>query len=278
MRVSILQMCSTDDPSENAKTLVDAVAQAASEGAQLVLTPEVSNCVSASRTRQEAVLHTEAEDQTLAAVRAAARAHGVWVMLGSLALKTGDPDGRFANRCLLIDDQGDVQARYDKIHMFDVILSDSEQYHESKGYRPGDRAVIGQTPWATLGMTICYDLRFPQLFRDLAQAGAQVLTVPSAFAMATGQAHWETLLRARAIETGCFVLAPAQSGLHGATRGKSRETWGHSMVVAPWGEVLLDMGQKVGLATLDLDLAKGDTARRRVPSLSHDRPYRAPKV
>ena len=212
----------------------------------------------------------------LAGLRDRAAKHGFWLLIGSLALKTDDPDGRFANRSFLIAPDGAIAARYDKIHMFDVTLSESERYRESDGFRPGNRAVVADTPLARIGLSICYDLRFPQLYRALAGAGAQILTVPAAFAVATGRAHWEVLLRARAIETGAFVLAPAQCGTHPATTGRARETWGHSLAVAPWGEVLADAGDRPGVALVDLDLDRVAEARGRVPSLSHDRDFGTP--
>ncbi len=276
MRVGLLQLTSSDDPDANIAATLDLVAEAAGAGAELVATPEVTNCVSTSRTRQTRVLCREAADPTLAALCGAAERHGFWVLAGSLALATGDPDGRFANRSFLIDPGGQVAARYDKIHMFDVTLSEAETYRESDGYRPGTRAVLAAAGAVRIGLTICYDIRFPALYRALAQAGAQVLAVPSAFSPVTGAAHWEPLLRARAIETGCFVVAPAQTGRHAAIRGRRRETHGHSMVVAPWGEVLLDMGTAPGAAVVDLDLAQVEAARQKVPSLSGDRSFAAP--
>ena len=176
----------------------------------------------------------------------------------------------------LIAPDGSIRARYDKMHMFDVTVSDSESYRESAAYRPGDRAVLAQGPWA-VGMTVCYDIRFAQLYRALAQAGAQVLTVPAAFSPVTGAAHWETLLRARAIETGCYVLAPAQTGTHPQTTGRVRATHGHSLAVAPWGEVLADAGTQPGVVYADLDLEAVRSARARVPSLTHDRPHAPPE-
>ena len=269
-------MNSSDDPSENAETLCQAVADAKAAGADILMTPEVSNCVSASRTHQSAVLHQEKDDPTLAAVMAACSEQRLWTLVGSLALKTGDDDGRFANRSFLIDDTGQVRARYDKMHMFDVTLSETESYHESRGYRPGTDAVTASIPGGTLGLSICYDVRFAYLYRRLAQAGAHILTVPSAFSVPTGRAHWEVLLRARAIETGCFVVAPAQTGTHRASRGKERQTYGHSLVIAPWGDVILDAGDAVGLSVVDLDLSKVDKARAQIPSLRHDRPFDGP--
>ena len=276
MRAALVQMTATDAPETNLALAGAALDAAAADGAGFVLTPEVTNCVSASRARQVEVLRPEASDPVLAGLRDRAAKHGVWLLIGSLALKTDDPDGRFANRSFLIAPDGAIAARYDKIHMFDVTLSESERYRESDGFRPGDRAVVADTPFARIGLSICYDLRFPQLYRALAGAGAQILTVPAAFAVATGRAHWEVLLRARAIETGAFVLAPAQCGTHPATTGRARETWGHSLAVAPWGEVLADAGDRPGVALVDLDLDRVAEARGRVPSLSHDRDFGTP--
>ncbi|MFV1874203.1 carbon-nitrogen hydrolase family protein [Nioella sp.] len=273
MRAAILQMCSSDDPGENTETVLTALAEAKAAGADILLTPEVTNCVSQSRSHQASVLHRQETDPTLAAVRDAARDAGIWVLLGSLGVQSGDADGRFANRSLMISDTGEIAGWYDKIHMFDVNVTETETFRESDGYRPGDRAVVVQTPWARFGLSICYDMRFAYLYRDLAKAGAQVLTVPAAFSPVTGKAHWETLLRARAIETGCFVIAPAQTGDHKVSTGKPRQTHGHSLVVAPWGEVLLDAGTDPGLHVIDVDVKEVDKAQGRVPSIRHDRPY-----
>ncbi len=273
MRAAVLQMCSSDQPGENLDTVLSAIDDAKAAGADMLLTPEVTNCVSQSRSHQREVLRPQDEDPLLQAVQQVAATRGIWVLLGSLAVKTTDADGRFANRSLLISDRGEIVGWYDKIHMFDVQVSETETFRESAGYRPGDRAVVVDTPLARFGLTICYDMRFPYLYRDLAKAGAQVLTVPAAFSPVTGKAHWESLLRARAIETGCFVIAPAQTGNHTISRGKPRQTHGHSLVVAPWGEVLLDAGTAPGLHVIDLDIKEVDKARGRVPSLGHDRPY-----
>jgi predicted amidohydrolase len=276
MRTALLQLTSSDRPEENLATIRAMMGQAAGDGADLILTPEVSNCVSASRSHQQAVLAPEESDPVLAGLREEAARLGVWLLIGSLALKTQEADGRFANRSFLIDDTGEIRARYDKIHMFDVDVSPEETYRESDGFRPGTRAVLAETPWARIGLSVCYDVRFPHLYRRLAQAGAQILTVPAAFSHVTGAAHWEVLLRARAIETGCFVLAPAQTGTHAASRGKARRTHGHSLVVAPWGDVLADGGTAPGIVTVDLDLAEVAKARNRVPSLRHDREFDGP--
>jgi deaminated glutathione amidase len=275
MRAALVQMNSGDDPSENAAAAEAMIREAAAGGATLVLTPEVTNIVSGSRSRQRAVLAREEDDPTLARLRAVAAETGIWLLIGSLALLTRDSDGRFANRSFLVGPDGGVLARYDKIHMFDVDLDGGESYRESAGFRPGERAVAAEAGGARIGMTVCYDLRFPHLYRDLAKAGAQILAAPSAFTVPTGRAHWHVLLRARAIETGCFVLAPAQVGAHPAREGPERRTYGHSLAVDPWGAVIADAGGEApGVVFADLDLAEVARARARVPSLGHDRPYR----
>jgi predicted amidohydrolase len=274
LRVGLIQLNSSDDPKTNLSPTCNLVRQAASQGAKFILTPEVTNCVSASRARQTEVLVPESEDQNLAAIRAEAKRTGAWVLIGSLALSDPSGDGRFVNRSFLISPSGEIVARYDKMHMFDVTISETESYRESAGYRPGSSAVLAEVAGVTIGLTVCYDLRFPYLYRDLAQAGAQILTIPSAFAPETGAAHWEVLLRARAIETGCFVLAPAQCGSHAASLGRLRQTHGHSLAVDPWGTILADGGVAPGVTLVDLDLKAVDDARRRIPSLTHDRNYR----
>ena len=276
MRAALLQLNVTDDPAENLPRTLAMVRQAHAEGAGFILTPECSNLLSANRTHQRAVLRLEADDPTLARLREAAAALNIWLLIGSLGLLSADADGRFANRSFLIGPDGGVVARYDKIHMFDVNVSESEIYRESAAYRPGSRAVLAETPFGRIGLTVCYDLRFPQLYRSLAQAGAEILTVPAAFNHITGAAHWEVLLRARAIETGCYVLAPAQTGFHPEKAGRGRRTHGHSLAVAPWGEVLVDGGTDPGISYVDLDLARVAEARARIPSLSHDRAYAGP--
>ncbi|WP_375687826.1 carbon-nitrogen hydrolase family protein [Pseudooceanicola sp. LIPI14-2-Ac024] len=273
MRVALLQITSSDDPAENLGMVSELIRKAAADGAEFVLTPEVTNCVSASRSRQEEVLRSPEEDPFLAAMPELARELGIWLLLGSIGLKTTDPDGRFANRSFLFSPEGAEVAWYDKIHMFDVQVSETETYRESAGYRPGSRAVVAETDFAPIGMTVCYDIRFPMLYRTLAQAGARILTVPAAFSPLTGEAHWESLLRARAIENGCWVLAPAQCGTHRASQGRERTTHGHGMVIAPWGEVILDQGTEPGIASFDLDLEAVDKARGKVPSLTHDREF-----
>ena len=275
MRGALLQMTSSDDPGQNQDLVVDMIERAVQDGAQICLTPEVTNCVSTSRSRQEDVLQREEHDTSLAAFRAAAQHAGIWLLIGSLALKTDD---RFINRSYLIAPDGGVVAHYDKIHMFDVQVSETETYRESAGYRPGETAVIADTDFGQIGLCICYDVRFPSLFAALARAGASIITVPSAFSPVTGDAHWETLLRARAIETGAWILAPAQTGTHAALHGKARKTHGHSMVIDPWGTVVLDAGTEPGIYRFDIDPAQAARARAKIPALDHIRPFATPQL
>ncbi len=276
MRTALIQLNGSDDPTENTNRTLESIDEAVASGAEFVLTPEVTNCISASRPHQRKVLCYQDGDPTLAAMREKAASSSVWLLVGSLALRTDDADGRFANRSFLISPDGSVEAWYDKIHMFDVSISNTEFYRESSGYRPGERAVVAGTPLGKIGLTICYDIRFPGLYRQLAQLGAEILTVPSAFSTVTGAAHWDSLLRARAIETGAFVLAPAQTGRHQARRGRSRETYGHSMVVDPWGSVLADALTDPGVIIVDLDLAEVSKARNRIPSLTGAARFQGP--
>ena len=276
MRAGLVQLTVSDDPAANLVQTVARVRAAVAGGAGFVLTPEATNGLSSDRAHQRTVFHLEAADPTLAALRGEAARAGIWLLIGSLALLTEDADGRFANRSFLIGPDGAIVARYDKIHMFDVNETETEVYRESAAYRPGHRAVLADTPFGRIGMTVCYDLRFPQLYRRLAQAGAEIITVPAAFNHLTGAAHWETLLRARAIETGCFVLAPAQTGLHLEAGGKGRRTHGHSLAVAPWGEVLGDGGQEPGVTFATIERAEVARARARIPALSHDRSFDGP--
>ncbi len=276
MRAALLQLNSGDRPAANIPQVRADMRQAADRGARFVLTPEVTNCVSQSRSHQQAVLQHEEDDRTLAALRETAAELGVWLLIGSLGLLTRDPDGRFANRSFMIAPDGGIVARYDKIHMFDVDMDAVETFRESAAYRPGGRAVVARTEFAPVGMTVCYDLRFPGLHCALAKAGARILTVPAAFSPVSGAAHWHVLLRARAIETGCFVLAPAQCGDHPIGVGRPRRTYGHSLAVSPWGEVLADAGAEPGVMIVDLELSDVDRCRRKIPSLAHDRPYAGP--
>jgi predicted amidohydrolase len=265
-RIALLQAQSGIDPGRNAAALVEAVRQASAGGAAMVFTPEMSGLLDRDRARAAAHVRVEEEDEVLAAVRAAAREHGLWVHLGSLALKV---DGeRLANRSFVIDDRGEIRARYDKIHLFDVDLPTGESWRESATYRPGERLVVVEgTPVGRLGLSICYDLRFPALFAALAEAGAETVAVPAAFTVPTGQAHWQVLLRGRAIEAGLFVVAAAQAGRH----EDGRETYGHSLVAGPWGEVLREMNGEPGLAFAEVDLGRIAESRGRVPALQHRR-------
>ncbi len=277
MRAALIQLNVSDDPAANLAQTVGYLRAAVAGGADLVLTPEMTNGLTSNRAHQAAITRPEDQDATLAALRAEAATAGIWLLIGSLGIATGEADGRHANRSFLIAPDGRIAARYDKIHMFDVNVSETEVYRESANYRPGGQAVVAETPLGRIGMAVCYDLRFPHLFRALAKAGAQILTVPAAFNHITGAAHWHVLLRARAIETGCFVLAPAQTGQHPEAHGPgTRRTYGHALAVAPWGEVLADAGTEPGVTFVDLDLAEVDRARGRVPSLSHDRGFSGP--
>lgn len=276
MRAALLQLTSSDDPAANLQVTLGLVRDAARDGAEFILTPEVTNCISNSRSHQRNVLVGQDDDVTLAGLRDEAARLGVWILIGSLALRAEPPEERFANRSFLIAPDGSIAAWYDKLHMFDVQVTETETFRESAGFAPGNRAVLAETPFGRIGLTVCYDVRFPYLHRALAQAGADILTVPAAFSPATGPMHWEPLLRARAIETGCFVLAPAQVGQHTVSTGKPRTTHGHSLVVSPWGEVLLDAGQQPGVHLVDLDLTQVAQARHKVPSLQHDREFSGP--
>lgn len=272
MRAGLVQLTSGPDPKANLATTLRFLREAAAGGAELVLTPEITNIVTSDRDQQRAMLHAEADDPTLAALRDEAKALGIWLLIGSLALKTGDADGRFANRSFLVSPEGAISARYDKIHMFDVDVSKAETHRESAAFRPGGRAVVTDTPLGRIGQAICYDVRFPELFHRLATAGAEIITVPAAFTPVTGAAHWEVLLRARAIETGCFILAPAQTGRHSA----NRSTHGHSLAISPWGTVLADAGTPPGITLVDLDLSDVENTRKRIPSLTHRREFEGP--
>ncbi|WP_371823303.1 carbon-nitrogen hydrolase family protein [Paracoccus sp. Z118] len=273
LSAALVQLSVGDDPDANLPVTRELVAEAAGLGARLICTPEVTNLLTPDRARQARLLHVEAEDPTLAALREDAARLGVWLNIGSISLRADEPDEtRFVNRSFLIAPDGRIAARYDKIHMFDVTVSATESYRESAAFRPGSRAVLAQGP-VPIGMTVCYDVRFPHLYRRLARAGARILTVPAAFNDTTGAAHWHVLLRARAIETGCFVLAAAQCGAHPAPHSpeaRPRRSYGHSLAVAPWGEVLADAGEEPGVTLVTLDLSQVDAARGRVPAWRHD--------
>jgi predicted amidohydrolase len=273
LRVGLLQLQSGDRPDQNLKTTIELIEKAVSEGAEFVATPEVTNIVSTSRAHQQSVLETEQNDPSLAALRRAAEKEGVWLSIGSLALKSGDPDEKFVNRSFLISPKGEVAAKYDKIHMFDVTVSATESYQESKAYRAGSSLSLTATPIGAIGLTICYDVRFPELYEELARNGAQIILAPSAFSPTTGAAHWEALLRARAIENGCFIIASAQWGDHSIEQGKPRQTYGHSLVVDPWGEVVAEKPEGVGVLMADIALEKVAQARAKIPNLTHRRVY-----
>ncbi len=266
LKVACVQLTATSDVATNIALSTDAIRAAHGTDAALITLPEVVNLVQQRGKLAIEAASTEQSDPALAAYRALAAELGVWLLVGSLAIKLDD-DARLANRSYLLDASGDVVAWYDKIHMFDVNLRDGGTFKESETYRPGDRAVVAATPWGPLGMTVCYDIRFPYLYRRLAHAGARILAVPSAFNRRTGDAHWHVLMRSRAIETGCFVIAPAQCGDH----DDGRKTYGHSLIVAPWGEVLADGGTEPGIVTAELDFHAIDKARSMIPSLEHDR-------
>ena len=266
-----MQLTSTTDIVRNIEISRGLIREAHGAGARLISLPEVVNLVQRSRRKSLEVVRTEDEEPALKAYCGLAKELGVWLHVGSLVVKLLDDD-RNVNRSFLINDNGEIAATYDKIHMFDVDLENGVSFRESKAFRPGDRAVLAETPWCGIGLTVCYDVRFPYLYRALAHAGARVLMVPAAFTRQTGRAHWHILLRARAIETGCFVVAAAQCGDH----EDGRETYGHSLVVAPWGEILADGGEAPGVVMADLDLSLVDKARGMVPSLTHDREFAPP--
>ena len=266
-RIALFQSNTGIDPGANAERLAGAIEEAAKGGAAMLFTPEMSGLLDRDSQRASANLHTEDDDAVLAACRNAAREHGIWLHLGSIAVLVDD--GKVANRGFVIDRMGNIQARYDKIHLFDVDLPTGESWRESAVYQAGKNAVlVNGTPVGKLGLTICYDLRFPTLFARIAEADADVISVPAAFTVPTGRAHWHVLLRARAIEAGLFVVAAAQVGRH----EDGRQTFGHSIVIDPWGEVLLDMGEERGIAFADIDLARISDVRSRIPALNHRRP------
>ena len=273
MRIALAQMCSGIDPDENAGQLRMFIAEARAGGAVKVYTPEMSGLLDRNRSRAASMIQTEQDDGVLAAVRSEAKTQKIWVQLGSLAIKTSsDPEAKWVNRSFLINPAGEIDARYDKIHLFDVDLGPEESQRESSAYAKGQRAVVASLPEATLGLSICYDLRFSALYEALTNAGADILSIPAAFTVPTGKAHWEILLRARAIEAGAFVVAAAQYGRH----ADGRSTYGHSMVVDPWGEIMLDMGEGTGLGFCDLDLGKVREVRSRVPAVANRQPFELP--
>jgi predicted amidohydrolase len=265
-RIALYQARTGIDPDANARDLVAAVHEAAQGGAAMLFTPEMSGLLDRDKARAAEHLRSEAENPVLAAMREAAARERIWVHLGSLAVKR--EDGRLANRAFVIDDKGAVRATYDKLHLFDVDLATGESWRESASYAPGDRAVVVETPVGRLGLSICYDLRFSALYAALTDAGAEILAIPAAFTVPTGEAHWHVLMRARAIEAGVFVVAAAQGGRH----EDGRETYGHSLVVGPWGKILLDMGSEGGVGFAEIDLARIEEVRGRLPAIRHRRP------
>lgn len=266
-RVACVQTNSARTIAENIGPVDALIRRARDAGADVVLLPEnVSMLEPVGRLLREKAPAEDAHP-ALAAFRELAREAGVWLVIGSLAVAAGD--GKVWNRSLVVDAKGEIVARYDKIHLFDVDLGGGESYRESASIVPGDRIVVVETPWGRLGLSVCYDLRFPHLYRALAKAGADFLSIPAAFTRTTGRAHWHVLQRARAIENGTFVFAPAQCGVH----AEGRETYGHSLIVDPWGAVLADAGEEVGFVLAEVDPAQVAAARQRVPSLAHDRPF-----
>lgn len=266
-KAGLIQMCSGLDPRANLTAALELIEEARRAGADYVLTPEMTNIFAIKRRHLFATIVCEEEDSTLNALRDSARRLGIYIHVGSLSVKVS-PD-KAANRSFLIDRKGEVVARYDKIHMCDVDLAGGESLRESNSYRAGEFAVIGDLPWGRLGLTICYDLRFPGLYRTLAAAGASFMAIPSAFSIQTGEAHWRVLLRARAIENGCFVFAAAQGGRH----ENGRYTYGHSLIVDPWGRVLAEGGAEPGLIMSEIDTSQVTTTRAKIPSLMHGRRF-----
>jgi deaminated glutathione amidase len=271
-KAGIIQLRSTIDPARNLKDASALIRSAASQGAMFVSTPEMTNLFEPDRERLKAITRPESEDLAVKGFSDLAAKLGIWLHVGSLALKS-DAE-KLANRTLLFAPDGRIVARYDKIHLFDVDLANGETYRESDSYAGGQEAVVVETPFAKLGLTICYDVRFAALHRALAMAGANVLLVPAAFTVPTGKAHWHVLLRARAIETGSFVIAAAQGGKHDS----GRETFGHSKVIGPWGEVICECGTDPEFKVFDIDPAQSDLARSKIPNLQHGRDFTLNRV
>ncbi|TPW01042.1 MAG: nitrilase/cyanide hydratase and apolipoprotein N-acyltransferase [bacterium] len=273
--IALVQTRTPASPAAALAHVAPLIREAAAGGAKLILTPEATNFLIKDPVARAAALTTHDDDAVVLGLRDLARELGVWLLIGSAIVKSGHAgDDRAANRSLLIDDAGAVVATYDKLHVYDVDLPTGERWRESAAIRPGDAAVVADTPWARFGLTICYDIRFPHLYRALAKAGAGLISVPAAFTVPTGEAHWETLLRARAIETGCYILAPAQAGQH----EDGRRTWGRSTVVGPWGEVVARLDHdEPGVLFTTLDFDAVTRARTAVPQLTHDREFAGPQ-
>jgi deaminated glutathione amidase len=261
MKIALHQMCSGIQMHANALKMADGVAEAAMHGAEFYFAPEMSGLLDRNRERAFAMIVAEEQNSFLAMAMKAARENRIWIHIGSIPIRNSGENARNANRSVLIDPEGAIVARYDKMHLFDVVLDSGETWRESSAYDAGQYTVVAETPLGAMGLTICYDLRFPELYSRLAQKGASVFAVPSAFTVPTGKAHWHILLRARAIENAAFVIAAAQSGQH----ADGRETFGHSLVVDPWGDVLLDMGQGEGIGYAEIDLDRVDAVRRQIP-------------
>jgi deaminated glutathione amidase len=271
-RAAAVQLRSTDDVSENIRLTSDLIREARSKGADFIATPENTTLMAPDGGAKLERSYTEEKDPALPAFAALAEELGVWLLIGSLAIKASDDSKKTANRSFLFDPKGRIAARYSKIHLFDVDLPSGEKYRESNTVAGGNEAVLAELPWCQLGLSICYDLRFPQLYHTLAQKGAKLLAIPSAFTVPTGTAHWHVLMRARAIENGAFVIAPAQGGTH----ANGRKTYGHSLIVAPWGEILAEGGTEPGVILADIDTALADDARIRVPNLMNDVAFQGP--
>jgi len=266
-RAALVQMCSGRDVERNLADATALIREAVAQGAQYVQTPEITTLMEMERGRLFAAVRPEEGNPAVARFAALAQELGIWLHVGSMAVLLGN--GKIANRSLLFGPDGAIQARFDKLHMFDVELPGGESYHESRSYQAGSAGVLADLPWGSLGLTVCYDLRFPHLYRALAKAGADFLAIPSAFTRQTGAAHWHVLIRARAIENGCFVLAAAQAGRHES----GRETYGHSLIVSPWGDVIAEADAQVGVIVAEIGSGEVEKARRRIPSLQHDRPF-----
>ncbi len=270
-RVALVQNRAERDMAPSIAALEPMIRAAAKNGAHVIQLPEIATMLEPDNTAVLAKTKPEAQDPGLAKFRALAAELKRWILVGSLLIREPGRD-KVVNRSFVLDPDGRIVARYDKIHLFDVEIKDGQMYRESATVEPGTRATIAQLPWGKLGLSICYDLRFPQLYRALAQGGADMLAIPAAFTYKTGEAHWHVLVRARAIESGAFVFSATQCGVH----AEGRRTFGHSLVVDPWGEVLVDAGDQVGVVTADIDLSKVEAVRRMIPSLQHDRPFSGP--
>ena len=267
LRVACIQTNSKPDPNINIKEVSSLICKAKSDGAELITTPEVVGMLEPNREKALHKAQAENDHSVLREFRNLSKELSIWLLIGSISIKLSD--SKLANRSFLINPDGQIVARYTKIHMFDVEVNDGSTYRESVTYQPGTSACLARTPWGLVGLTICYDIRFPLLYRDLAKAGARIIFIPSAFTEVTGEAHWHVLQRARAIENGCFIVSAAQTGIH----DHKRKTFGHSIIIDPWGNVLADADKDVGFITADLDLNLVDEARNKIPSLTHDRDY-----